>query len=119
MLTYENEIEWLDSFQDEMEGFRKSCHGEESFLAYVGEHGAKRCLYLATTLHREVADQLKLQSDNNAMAEFADWRRKAIRVATSMKKHRQILRRIVRDMYGPDAVDEINDRVLGEAEDLT
>lgn len=118
MLTYENEIEWLDTFQDELNDFRESCFKEETFKAYVAEHGAKRCLYLATSLHREVADQLKLQNENNVIEEFASWRSKAVRVAGSMKKYRQVLRRMVRELHGSDAVDEINDLVLDEAEDL-
>lgn len=118
MLTYENEIEWMDSLQDELDAFKRSCFTDESFRAYVAEHGAKRSLYLATSLHREVADQIKLQNESNVTEEYANWRSKAVRVAGSVKKHRQILRRIVRDMYGPDAVDEINEMVLDESEDL-
>ena len=119
MLTYENEIEWMNDLQEDLDEFRLSCRAEDTFRAFVAEHGSKRSLYLATSLHREIADQLKLQNENKTTEEFADWRRKAVRVACSLKKHRQVLRRVVRDMYGAEAVDEINDQVLDESEDLS
>lgn len=56
MLTYENEIEWLDTFQDELNDFRESCFKEETFKAYVAEHGELRdaCTWLLLSTGRSL-----------------------------------------------------------------
>lgn len=116
---YESEIEYFNEVTDELNDFKNASHNDEDFKDFVRKHGAEHSLYLATTLHREIADQIKVWNENDMQEEAGEWRRKAVRAVGGLKKRRQQLRRIVTEIHGQDAVEEINQQVLEESEDLT
>lgn len=115
---FEDEIEFFDDITYELNDLKNANRTDETFREFVKEHGAQHTLYLATTLHREVADQLLEANKNGITEENKEWRAKAVRVVAGVKKRRQQLRRIVVEMYGQDVVDSINQQVIEESEDL-
>lgn len=118
MLQYENEIEYFNELTDELNDFKEASHHDDTFKEFVRNHGAEHSLYLATTLHREIADQIKVWNENDMQEEASKWRRKAVRAVGGLKRRRQQLRRIVAELHGQEAVEEINQQVLEESEDL-
>ena len=120
MTLYENDVEMFSMLQDEMEEFKQASKNDADFKAYLTEVGAKEALYLATSLHRQVADQIKAYNDPNAVLNegVQKWLNGAVYLCSNVKKRRQELRRVVVHVYGQEAVDEINERVLDESEDL-
>lgn len=115
---YENEIEYFTELSDELNAFKEASRFDDTFKEFIRLHGAEHSLYLATSLHREVADQIINTNESGMQGDFSEWRKKAVRLVGGLKKRRQQLRRVVTELHGQEVVDEINEQVLAESEDL-
>lgn len=121
MTLHESEVEFFDGLQDDLDEFKMASKNDERFKEYLAEVGAEEALYLATTLHRQVADQIKAYNEPNvAVSESTQrWLNGAVHLVSNVRRRRQQLRRIIIELYGQDAVDRVNDRVRNESEDVS
>lgn len=119
MTLYESEVAFFDGLQDDLDEFKMASKNDDRFKEYLAEVGAEEALYLATTLHRQVADQVMAYNvPNAAVSEGTQrWLSGAVGLVSSVRKRRQQLRRVVIELYGQDAVNEVNNRVRNESED--
>lgn len=118
MSLFESDVEYFDEISDDLNHFKKCSFDDDKFREFIDEFGSEHALYVATTLHRELADQLH---SNNLVGDAGwgdEWKRKIVGLVIVVKRRRQQLRRVVREVHGEMAINHINDRVLRESEDV-
>lgn len=116
---FENEVEY---FAKEIVGgtldLKESIWQDDQFKDYLLDIGVRETLYELTSFARSI--QVNLQTNNIHDLDdpnIPDWARKATKLLSKVKSRRQQIRRVVRDMYGEEAIQEIQARVDAEVED--
>lgn len=116
---FENEVEF---FQEEIvngtQDLKESIWQDETFKEYIADMGVKETLYELTSYASSIQENLR----TNEIRSLDDpntpkWARGAVNLLAKVKSRRQQLRRVVRDMYGQEALDEIQARVDAEVLD--
>lgn len=119
MSLFESDVEYFDEFTDDLNHFKSCAFDDEKFRGFIEEFGSEHALYVATSLHRELADQLHSNRLADGSGWGDDWTKKIVGLVIVIKRRRQQLRRIVQEVHGADTIESINERVLRESEDVS
>lgn len=113
MSAYEEEVELFSEFSEDQTELKSAIWKDEDMKEYIREVGLEETLYDVTVFHRNLADNCRL-NQITSLTDERDWARKALSLNIRAKSRRQQLRAIVRERYGPEAVQAITDRVFEE-----
>lgn len=113
---YENEVAYFSEFVNDTADLKAAVWSDEDFKDYLSDVGLKETLYEVTSFARSIQENLRTNKITD-LTTAPPWATKAVRLLATVKSRRQQLRRVVREMYGEDAVQEIQDRVDAEVED--
>lgn len=111
---YENDVEYFTERTDDQAKLKNALWKDEAMTQYIADIGLKEALYDVTVIHRTTADNCKL-NEITSLTDSREWARKALGLNIKARARRQQLRVLVRETFGREAVQEINDLV---AEDL-
>lgn len=116
MTMYENEVDYFNDDLDIQAEIKRTFTDDDGFSELIAEHGVKELLYHVTSYHKSVAQPLHTYSITN-LKDAPAWVPGAVGLITRIKGRRQQLRKIVRDVYGQEEVEAINEKVALEVED--
>lgn len=115
-MNYENEVEYFDRMMRDTDDLKAAIFDDERFKSYILDIGVEETLYELTSFAKSISENLR----NNQITTLNDappWARSAIGLLAKVKSRRQQMRKAVYELYGQEAIDEIQKRVLSEVED--